>query len=199
MSETPLDSFTDLLSAARSGDAKAHQALFAQLYRELKQMARGKLHAQGNAYGMSATTLVHETYLKLIHSGRLRADSRGQFFALAGQTMRSIIIDEARERLAAKRGSGRTVLSIDTVLADGLDKAAEPGALADEDLLTLNAALERLALADERLARVVELKFFAGLTIEEIAEALDTSERTVKRQWQAARNFLLASLQETRA
>ena len=195
MSETPLDSLTDLLSAARSGDAQAHQALFAQLYRELKQLARGKLYAQGDAHVMSATTLVHETYLKLIQSGRLRAESRAQFFALAGQTMRSIIIDEARGRLAAKRGHGRTVLSLDTAI----DTPLASNALGDEDLLTLNAALDRLAAADARLARVVELKYFAGLTIEEIAEALESSERTVKRHWQAARSFLLASLQEPHA
>lgn len=184
-----------LMAAAREGDGAARQALFALLYRELKQLARGRLYAQGDAYRMSATTLVHETYLKLMQSGALRATSRGQFFALAGQTMRSIIVDEARERVAAKRGGGRTVLSLDTALAGDV---AEPGTLADEDLLALNAALERLAQADARLAQVVELKFFGGLTLEEVAQALDCSSRTIKRQWQSARAFLLASLAEER-
>lgn len=186
---------TQLMSAMRQGDAAAREALFALLYRELKQMARGKLFAQGDAHRMSATTLVHETYLKLMQAGQLRAASRGQFFALAGQTMRSIIIDEARERLAAKRGSGQTVLSLDTALDS---PQADPGALSDEDLLALNGALDLLALADERMARVVELKFFGGLSVEEVADALDCSPRTIKRQWQAARAFLLGCLDESR-
>lgn len=182
-----------LLDQARAGSVQARQGLFDALYRDLKQLARSRLYADSDG-SMSATTLVHEAYLKLIQSASVRAGSRGEFFALAGHVMRSIIIDDARARLAAKRGGGAVVESIDStqfqwpeLVGDGLD---------DEELLALNSALDRLGEADERMMRVVELKFFAGLSIDETAELLDLSPRTVKRAWQGARAFLQAALAE---
>ncbi|MEK8034160.1 ECF-type sigma factor [Ideonella sp. DXS29W] len=182
-----------LIDQARGGSASARQQLFDMLYRDLKQLARSRLHVHSDG-AMSATTLVHETYLKLVQSAAVRAGSRGEFFALAGHVMRSIIIDDARARLAAKRGGGVEIESIDSTQFEWPELADE--AMDDERLLALNDALDRLGEADERMMRVVELKFFAGLTIEEAAEALDLSPRTVKRAWQGARAFLRGALAE---
>lgn len=182
-----------LLEQARAGSSEARTALFAALYRDLKQLARSRLHAEGGA-AMSPTTLVHEAYLKLLQSAAVRAASRGEFFALAGQVMRSIIIDEARARLAAKRGGGQQPESIDSTQFEWQQLAAPT--MDDERLLALNSALERLGEAEPRLMRVVELKFFAGLSVEETGELLELSPRTVKRHWQGARAFLQAALAE---
>ena len=182
-----------LLDQVRAGDLAARQGLFDALYRDLKQLARARLHADSDG-SMSATTLVHEAYLKLIHSASVRAGSRGEFFALAGQVMRSIIIDDARARLAAKRGGGAVVESIDSTAFQWPELS--DAVMGDEQLLALNGALEQLGEADERMMRVVELKFFAGLSIDETAELLELSPRTVKRAWQGARAFLQAAMAE---
>lgn len=185
-----------LLEQARAGSPEARTALFQALYRDLKQLARARLYADG-ADAMSATTLVHEAYLKLVQSAAVRATSRGEFFALAGQVMRSIIVDDARARLAAKRGGGVALESLDSTHFEWPD-LGRPG-LDDERLLSLNAALDRLGEADPRMMQVVELKFFAGLSVEETAELMGLSPRTAKRAWQGARAFLLAALAEADA
>lgn len=185
-----------LLEQARAGSSEARTALFEALYRDLKQLARSRLHVDG-AGAMSPTTLVHEAYLKLMQSAAVRAASRGEFFALAGQVMRSIIVDEARARLAAKRGGGAAVESLDSTQFEWQELAGPQ--MDDERLLALNGALERLGEVDARMMRVVELKFFAGLSVEETGELLELSPRTVKRVWQTARAFLQAALAEAGA
>lgn len=182
---------TRLLDAARGGDRGALDRVLATLYRELHGMARRQLAGQ---YGqtLDATALVHEAYLKLAGRSGARFDDRAHFFAYAASAMRSVVVDYARQRMARKRGGD---LHRVTDLPEDL-----PGGLhLDEDMLALDAALEQLARVDERLARVVELRYFAGLSELEIGALLERSERSVRRDWQKARMFLLSALQDENA
>lgn len=179
---------TRWLDAARDGDRAALDQVLATLYQELHSMARRQLSGQ---YGqtLDATALVHEAYLKLIGGRGARFEDRTHFFAYAASAMRSVVVDYARQRMARKRGGDQHRV---TDLPEDL-----PGGLhLDEDMLALDAALNSLAQADERLARVVELRYFAGLSELEIASLMERSERSVRRDWQKARMFLLAALQD---
>lgn len=179
---------TRWLDAARDGDRAALDQVLATLYQELHAMARRQLSGQ---YGqtLDATALVHEAYLKLIGGRGARFEDRTHFFAYAASAMRSVVVDYARQRMARKRGGDQHRV---TDLPEDL-----PGGLQlDEDMLALDAALNSLAQADERLARVVELRYFAGLSELEIASLMERSERSVRRDWQKARMFLLAALQD---
>ena len=183
---------TVLLDAARGGDRMAMDHVLSTLYQELHVMARRQLAGQQQGHTLDATALVHEAYLKLTNrgAGNAQFDDRAHFFAYAASAMRSVIVDYARQRLAQKRGGD---LHRVTELPDDL----EGGVNLDEDLLGLDAALSRLTAVDPRLTQVVELRYFAGLSELEIAGLLQRSERSVRRDWQKARMFLLASLQET--
>ncbi|HEV7784807.1 MAG TPA: ECF-type sigma factor [Thermoanaerobaculia bacterium] len=183
---------TTLLQAARQGDRCAGEELFARLYTDLKRLARAQL-ARGRRPGetLDTTVLVHEAYLRLGGS-HLDAESRAHFFNLAARVMRNIVVDFARRRDAEKRGAALRVS-----WPEGLDPAAG-GEGSEVDLLALDAALARLQEESPRLARVVELRFFAGLALEEIAGLLDVGERTLKRDWRKARAFLLAELRDDR-
>ncbi|MDE2408267.1 MAG: sigma-70 family RNA polymerase sigma factor [Xanthomonadaceae bacterium] len=182
---------TVLLDAARGGDRGALDQVLATLYQELHGMARRQLAGQQHGHTLDATALVHEAYLKLIgrSSGTAQFDDRAHFFAYAASAMRSVIVDYARQRLAQKRGGD---LHRVTDLPDDL----EGGLRLDEDMLGLDTALTRLTAVDPRLTQVVELRYFAGLSEVEIAALMQRSERSVRRDWQKARMFLLASLQE---
>ena len=149
-------------------------------------MARRQLAGQ---YGqtLNATALVNEAYLKLIGRTDVQFDDRAHFFAYAASAMRSVVVDYARQRLAQKRGGD---LHRVTELPDDV----EGGLRLDEDMLALDTALNKLAAVDTKLAQVVELRYFAGLSEQEIAELLNRSERSIRRDWQKARLFLLASL-----
>lgn len=177
---------TQWLDAARGGDRGALDRVLATLYHELHAMARRQLAGQ---YGqtLDATALVHEAYLKLIGRRDVRFDDRAHFFAYAASAMRSVVVDYARQRLAQKRGGD---LHRVTELPDDV----EGGLRLDEDMLALDTALTKLAGVDTKLAQVVELRYFAGLSEQEIAELLQRSERSIRRDWQKARMFLLASL-----
>ncbi len=183
---------TVLLDAARGGDRMAMDHVLSTLYQELHVMARRQLAGQQQGHTLDATALVHEAYLKLTNrgAGNAQFDDRAHFFAYAASAMRSVIVDYARQRLAQKRGGD---LHRVTELPDDL----EGGVNLDEDLLGLDAALSRLTAVDPRLTQVVEMRYFAGLSELEIAGLLQRSERSVRRDWQKARMFLLASLQET--
>ena len=177
------------LDSARNGDRAALDRVLATLYQELHTMARRQLSGQ-HGYTLDATALVHESYLKLIGStGTAKFEDRAHFFAYAASSMRSVVVDYARSRLARKRGG-------DLKRVADIPEEVEGNLRLDEDLLALNAALDQLAQADERLAKVVELRYFAGLSELEIAELLQRSERSIRRDWQKARLFLLASLKE---
>ncbi|WP_101926242.1 MULTISPECIES: ECF-type sigma factor [Luteimonas] len=177
---------TQWLDAARGGDREALDRVLATLYQELHQMARRQLAGQ-HGQTLDATALVHEAYLKLIGRHEARFDDRAHFFAYAASAMRSVVVDYARQRLAQKRGGNLHRVS---ELPDNI----ESGLRLDDDTLALDAALTRLADVDARLAHIVELRYFAGLSEVEIAALLERSERSIRRDWQKARMYLLASL-----
>lgn len=178
---------TQLLNSARAGDRGALDRVLATLYRELHAMARRQLGGQ-HGHTLDATALVHEAYLKLIGRAEAQFDDRAHFFAYAASAMRSVVVDYARQRLAQKRGG-------DLHRVTELPEDAAGGLRLDEDMLALDTALTRLADVDARLAQVVELRYFGGPSELEIAALLQRSERSVRRDWQKARMYLLASLQ----
>ena len=178
------------LGSARNGDRAALDQVLSTLYQELHTMARRQLSGQ-HGYTLDATALVHESYLKLIGSnGNAKFDDRAHFFAYAASSMRSVVVDYARSRLARKRGG-------DLKRVADIPEEVEGNLRLDEDMLALNDALEKLAAADERLAQVVEMRYFAGLSELEIAALLKRSERSVRRDWQKARMFLLSAMQDS--
>ena len=182
---------TRLLSAARGGDRVASDALFASVYRELHRLAHVQLTARGRPGDtLDTTALVHEAYLRLVQPAGLSAEDRAHFFNLAARVMRHVVVDYARRRDAAKR-SGELVRI--EVGGPG-EPVAESDARLTEDILALDASLEKLEAESPRLARLVELRFFAGLGFAEIGEVQGMTERTAKRDWRKARAFLLAEL-----
>ncbi|MGN6513124.1 MAG: ECF-type sigma factor [Lysobacteraceae bacterium] len=179
---------TGWLDAARGGDRGALDRVLATLYQELHAMARRQLAGQ-HGQTLDATALVHEAYLRLVGRQAAQFDDRAHFFAYAASAMRSVVVDYARQRLAQKRGG-------DLHRVTELPEEVEGGLRLDEEMLGLDTALTRLEAVDARLAQVVELRYFAGLSELEIASLLKRSERSIRRDWQKARLFLLASLQE---
>ncbi len=171
---------TELLCELQAGDRQALEKLFPLVYQELRRRAHWQL--SGDNPTLSTTDLVHETYLKLLESSAAVGVNRRHFFNVAARAMRQIVVDSARRRTAAKRGGGQKPITLDEARLGIAEQAA--------DLLALDRALEDLEALDERLARVVELRFFAGLSVEEVAEVLGVTDRTVKRDWRKARTFL---------
>lgn len=176
---------TLLLRQARDGDAAADRSLYALVYDRLHQMAHGQL--RGERRFAQTTSLVHEAYLRMALPGALPAQDRFHFFAVAATAMRQIVIDRVRAAGAMKRGGGIPMQTFDDAL--GSAQADDP-----EALLHMDAALDRLRGFDARLATLVELKVFGGLEVEELAEALGVSERSVKRYWRQARALLMTEL-----
>jgi RNA polymerase sigma factor (TIGR02999 family) len=176
---------TGLLMAWRAGDRSAFDRLFGLLYDELRLLARRQMRRSGRDQTLDTTSVLHEAYLKLVDPARASVEDRGHFMALASRAMRHILVDHARRRGALKRGAGDRV---------ALDDEPGPITPAGEDLVALDGALQRLEALDPRLGKVVELRFFGGLSVEEAAEALATSPRTIKRDWQKARAFLFHEL-----
>jgi RNA polymerase sigma-70 factor (ECF subfamily) len=182
-SAPPPGAVTQLLARAASGDSGAVTSLFDLLYRELRGLAVSAMRAERGNHTLQPTALVHEAFLRLADdTGSL--ESRRHFFGVAASAMRRILVEHARARYAAKRGGHAPRVSIDDVAV------AAPDTLDPVDLEALDAALTRLAAHDARQARVVELRYFAGLTVEETADVLAASPRTVKRDWQMARAWL---------
>ncbi|HEX7183664.1 MAG TPA: ECF-type sigma factor [Thermoanaerobaculia bacterium] len=189
--QNPTHEITRLLAAVRDGDRAASDALFASVYRELHRLAHAQLAARGRpGETLDTTALVHEAYLRLAQPAGLSAEDRAHFFNLAARVMRHVVVDYARQRDAAKR-SGEVVR---IEVGGPREPAAEADARLTEDLLALDASLERLEAESPRLARLVELRFFAGLSFAEIGEVQGLTERTAKRDWRKARAFLLAEL-----
>ncbi len=179
---------TLMLSASVEGDAIALDQVFATLYDELRQRARLELGTANGPATLSATVLVHEVYLKLIGSANLNLRDRRHFLALAARAMRQVLTDQARTRLARKRGGGVAHENIDDLEVAADDRAAA--------VLELDAALDKLAALAPRLAEVIALRFFAGQSTTEVAEILDISESTVRREWRKARGILHGALLE---
>lgn len=187
----PETEFLQLLRAAGRREAAAEGRLFAMIYEDLLRLARSQRLRWGAAATLNTTALVHESYLRLSREVLASVEDRRHFLNLAARVMRSVVVDAARRASSAKRGA-------ETRRVGGDEELEEIPAVtferAPEDLLALDAALERLDAADGRLARVVEMKFFVGLSDEEAADALGVTDRTVRRDWRRARAFLLVEL-----
>ena len=181
---------TSLLLAWQRGDQGAANELVPLVYAHLRNIAANRLRSERDGHTLQPTALVHEAWMRLMRQHGADWQNRSQFFAIAAQIMRRILVDHARRRLASKRGDGAAVVDLDE-LADAI---ASP--MPDERLLSLNDALEQLAALDERQARVVELRFFGGLSVEETAEVMDLSPTTVKREWATARAWLFRAVQD---
>jgi RNA polymerase sigma factor (TIGR02999 family) len=178
---------SSLLASARNGDKEAAAAAYGLLYDELRRLARSKLRKHQSMTLLDTTSLVHESYLRLVGADALPVDDRHHFFAYAARVMRSVIVDFARARAAERRGGEADHVVLDTMVSG---EVAAP----EVDVLRVHEALQTLQQADERLARIVEMRYFAGLSESEVAEALGLSERTVRRDWEKARMLLRAAL-----
>lgn len=179
----PAGEITDLLRAAESGSSDAVDRLIPLVYQELRQMASRYLRNERSGHTLQTTGLVHEAYLRLVDQSRTTWKNRAHFFGIAAQAMRRILVDYARRRQSAKRNAGSPIT---------LDEELVPRE--EAEILGVDEALGRLGQLDERQGRIVELRYFAGLTIEETAEALDISPATVKREWLSARAWLQREL-----
>ncbi len=179
---------SELIAKMNNGDAVARDALFEQAYGELRKLARSRLHAVGRVTSLNTTAVVHESYLRMLHGAPLRSEDRRAFYAYAAQVMRSVIVDAVRERQAERRGGDLQRITMDTQLSESLPAS-------EAQLLEVHEALDQLALSEPRLAKVVEMRYFGGYTEVEIAQALDLTERTVRRDWDKARLLLMAMLQ----
>jgi RNA polymerase sigma-70 factor, ECF subfamily len=200
-------SITRLLSEWREGDQAALTKVTALVYQELRALAQRHLRRERQHHTIQCTALVHEVFLRLAKQHSIDWQSRGQFFALASHIMRRILVDYARGRLTAKRGGGVAVLSLDSLADSSIPELAAPsseGEVIPEpkapdggdsvDVAAIDEALTRLATIDPRQERIVEMRYFGGLTIEETAQALELSDATVKREWTLARAWLRREL-----
>jgi len=184
-------SITQLLHRWSGGDKEALNQLVPKVYDELRRLAQAQMRHERPAHTLQGTALVHEAFLRLAEQRHVHWESRGQFYAWAAQLMRRILVDHARARTAGKRGHGQPALSLELLQ----DEAAEPASSdALLEILQLDQALQRMQRLDERQSRVVELRFFAGLSVDETADALDLSPATVKREWATARAWLLQAM-----
>jgi RNA polymerase sigma factor (TIGR02999 family) len=183
---TPPD-VTGLLLAWSAGDAAAGERLLAAIYDELHGQAARAMRREGEAHTLQATAVVHEAYLRLVDQRRVEWRNRAHFYGVAAQMMRRVLVDHARARLAGKRGGALQRVSLAGLGAAAADET-------DLDVLALHDALERLAALDPDQARLVELRYFGGLGIEDTADALGVSPATVKREWAVARAWLRREL-----
>jgi RNA polymerase sigma factor (TIGR02999 family) len=177
---------TGLLLAWGRGDETALEALTPLVYEELRRLARRCLRGERTAQTLQPTALVNEAFIRLVDLKRVQWHNRTQFFAISARLMRRILVDLARSRLASKRGRGGCRVTLD----ENLLISTEPG----EDVVAIDEALDALSKVDLRKARVVELRFFGGLSVEESAEVLQVSRDTVIRDWKVARAWLLREL-----
>jgi RNA polymerase sigma factor (TIGR02999 family) len=175
--------FTRLLQAARDGQSGAVDQIIALTYQELREIAHQRLRRSPKITLLDTGALVHECYLRLVKLGELNVADQAHFLGYAARAMRSIVVDFARERVAARRGGDARHVTVGTDLPD-------PAAAAEEEVVRVNDALEKLGQLDVRLVQVVELKYFGGLSSDEIAAALGIAERSVRRDWQKARVLL---------
>ncbi|HXY41450.1 MAG TPA: sigma-70 family RNA polymerase sigma factor [Vicinamibacteria bacterium] len=181
----PAHDVTRILQEWRAGDATALGRLMPLVYRELHAIARRYLSRERSDHTLQSTALVHEAYLRLVDQRQVDWRCRAHFFGLSARLMRRILVDHARRAARAKRGSGRAKVSLEEAGSVASARMADP-----VEVLTLDRALRELEAIDARQARVVELRFYGGLTLEETAEALELSPATVKREWAMARAWL---------
>lgn len=181
-----LEQITSILVEARDGDAEALSRLLPLVYDELRRIAQRQLRSERPDHTLNTTALVHEAYLKLVDQTQVEWRDRVHFYAIAAQAMRRILVDHARKYLAAKRGGQWQRVPLEKTAVSVVERA--------DTLLALDEALTDLAQLDERLSRVVEYRFFGGLTEEETAEALGVTARTVRRDWVKAKGWLHAEI-----
>jgi RNA polymerase sigma factor (TIGR02999 family) len=181
VSDPPSQPVSGLLNKWRSGDQEALQALIPLVYQELRRIAQHHLRQERPDHTLQSTALVHEAYLRLMKQGPAEVENRGHFMAVASRLMRQILVDHARGHRAAKRGGG---LKLELKEDMGLQRAPSV------DLVTLDSALNELARLDPQQSRIVEMRFFGGLSIEETADVIGISRTTVKREWATARAWL---------
>ena len=181
---------TRLLTEWSEGDPAALDRLLPLVYADLRRIAARQLRSERREHTLSATAVVHEAYLRLIGQRQVRLADRAQFFAAAATQMRRILVDHARARSAQKRGGAELRVTLDEEIAAEITH--------DLDLLALDRALDELAALDPRVARIVELRFFGGLSLDDAALAMDISRRTVAREWALARAWLLRRLEALR-
>lgn len=193
MSAAPAPSapITELLQQVAAGDRAAIDAVFGALYPDLKRIARARLRQQGHGDGLHTTTLVHESFMRLVQARSLQLQDRRHFFAYAAKMMRNIIVDSAREHLAERRGGGAEHI---TLSGDEVEAVAGDGA--DADLVRVHDALRELEALDPALAELVEMRYFGGYDDLEIAELLGITDRSVRRRWEKARAWLYVALQD---
>jgi RNA polymerase sigma factor (TIGR02999 family) len=178
---------TDLIQRAQQGDEAALRQVFDAAYEDLRRMARSRLRMGVRGTLLDTTSLVHESFLRFANAGELRIEDREHFYRYAGHVMRSVIVDIARASLAERRGGGAGCVTLDTAIGDGATSG-------EDEVLRVHEALEELALHDQRMVQVVEMRYFAGMTETEIAAALGVTDRTVRRDWEKARLLLARSL-----
>lgn len=177
---------TALLDAWRGGDASALERLIPIVYADLRRIAGRYIRSEKEGHTLQATALVHEAYLRLIRDPDQTWVNRAHFFGIAGQIMRNLLVDHARTAARSKRGGGAAAVQLDSSL--------EVGAVDPDELVALDEALKRLSVVDARASRIVELRYFVGLSNEEVAEVIGVSLKTVKRDWSAAKAWLRKEL-----
>lgn len=178
---------TDLIHDAGAGDHHALQRVFDACYADLRRMARARLTSGARGVLLDTTALVHESYLRFADAAQINIVDRKHFLRYAGHVMRSVIIDFVRERMAQRRGGDAAHVTLNTSVSDG-------ACAGEHEILEVHAALDDLAKYDPRLVQVVEMRYFAGLTESEIADALGVTDRTVRRAWEKARLLLAEAL-----
>jgi len=186
MSQDKIQKATELLSGVTSGNINATEKLFQLLYDDLRELAARMLSREKKEHTLQPTALVHEAYMKLIDQSCVNWKGKTHFFAVGAQAMRRILVDHARGRKRVKRGGERHRIEINEEIAISEER--------DEDLLALDEALTRLAELDPRQATIVEMRFFGGLTVAEVAEVLGVSKRTVEKDWTMVRAWLRREL-----
>lgn len=188
MTPGPASPVSELLLDWGNGDRDALKAVLPLVYDELRRLARYHLRQQRSNHTLQTTGLVHEAFLRLAGESSLRVKNRAHFLGIAAQLMRWILVDYERNRRAIKRGAGATRLTLDPSVCEARSEGE------NVDLLTLNEALDRLRRLDSQQSRIVELRYFGGLTIEDTSEFLGISPATVKRSWSSARAWLLREI-----
>ncbi|MGH8241853.1 MAG: sigma-70 family RNA polymerase sigma factor [Steroidobacteraceae bacterium] len=190
-SEVPAGEVTQLLLRWRAGDARALESLIPLIYEELRAMARRHLGRERSPHTLQRTALVHEAFLRMVDQTQVDWQSRSQFFGIASQMMRRVLVDHARRRGSAKRGGGVQRVDFDVMLATEEGDDGDPDGV---DFEAVHDALERLERLDPDQAKLVELRFFGGLSIREASEVMGTSPATAKREWAIARAWLQREL-----
>ena len=182
----PVEDFTQLLADACAGDERAYDRVLPVVYDELRALAQSMMRYERADHTLQATAVVHEAYLRLVDQSRVQWENRAHFFALAAQAIRRILVDHARSKRRDKRGGGAAKLELPAELAASFDDQI--------DVVAVDAALEQLAARSPKQAKIVELRFFGGLTVPEVSDVLGTPQRTIEREWRFARAWLFRAL-----